>query len=228
VVQAAIPDAPGLVPGPSFSVSAAPNGRHLRFTVKDPGSDTKRLQRTSVGTRVFLEGPTATSPPPPGPAAGPVHRRRDRHHATAGPAGGLAAPGDDLIYRATRHDDVVFRKAGRAGGCSGATIHYLVGKQGSPEVPTDPNPGPAPARAGLPTCDLQAGWDDGRRLWRCASCRAGRPLPDRFALLSSADIGGRRPRPARLKPASMVPGRPRGHDAAVAALFLGGKRSPRP
>src|SRR5205823_4023970 len=43
-----------------FSLSAAPNGRHLRITVKDLGDDTHRIQRLQPGTRVWAEGPYGT------------------------------------------------------------------------------------------------------------------------------------------------------------------------
>ena len=40
-----------------FSISAAPNGEYVRFTVGDRGDDTKALQNVPIGTRVVLEGP---------------------------------------------------------------------------------------------------------------------------------------------------------------------------
>lgn len=40
-----------------FSLSAAPNGRTLRFTIKAVGDDTTRLQTIPVGSRIALEGP---------------------------------------------------------------------------------------------------------------------------------------------------------------------------
>ena len=40
-----------------FSISSAPNGRWLRFTVKDLGDDSRRIGAIPVGTRVFVEGP---------------------------------------------------------------------------------------------------------------------------------------------------------------------------
>ncbi len=40
-----------------FSVSAPPDGRSLRFTVKALGDHTARLQTIAVGTRVAVEGP---------------------------------------------------------------------------------------------------------------------------------------------------------------------------
>lgn len=125
-----------------FSISAAPNGRYLRFTIKDLGKDTKRLQRTRVGTRVFLEGPYGLF------TSGTQTKAR-----VLLIAGGIgitplralvedlpAARGDlTLIYRATRPDDVVFREElDELAGLRGATIHYIVGKRGSREVPTDP------------------------------------------------------------------------------------------
>ncbi len=43
--------------GHPFSISAAPNGRWLRLTVKDLGDDTTSMARLAIGTRVYLEGP---------------------------------------------------------------------------------------------------------------------------------------------------------------------------
>jgi predicted ferric reductase len=43
--------------GHPFSISAAPNGDYLRFTVKELGEGTRELRRLPVGTRVMLEGP---------------------------------------------------------------------------------------------------------------------------------------------------------------------------
>jgi predicted ferric reductase len=40
-----------------FSISAAPNGEYLRFTIGDRGDDTKRMQDIKPGTRVAIEGP---------------------------------------------------------------------------------------------------------------------------------------------------------------------------
>jgi predicted ferric reductase len=43
-----------------FSLSAVPNRRFLRITVKDLGDDTGRFQRLRPGVRVFAEGPYGT------------------------------------------------------------------------------------------------------------------------------------------------------------------------
>jgi predicted ferric reductase len=40
-----------------FSMSAAPDGRHLRLTAKAVGTTSAGLRRVPVGTRVFVEGP---------------------------------------------------------------------------------------------------------------------------------------------------------------------------
>lgn len=43
--------------GHPFSISAAPNGEYLRFTVKELGEGTRDLRRLRVGTPIMLEGP---------------------------------------------------------------------------------------------------------------------------------------------------------------------------
>ena len=40
-----------------FSISAAPNGEYLRFTIGDRGDDTALLQNLKPGTRIAIEGP---------------------------------------------------------------------------------------------------------------------------------------------------------------------------
>ena len=40
-----------------FSLSAAPDGRSLRFTIKVLGDDTAQLDKVAIGTRVIAEGP---------------------------------------------------------------------------------------------------------------------------------------------------------------------------
>lgn len=125
-----------------FSLSAAPNGRSLRFTVKMLGDWTARLQALAPGTRVALEGPYGT-------LTG-ARRTRQRVLLIAGGIGitPLRAlleslpgrPGDlMLIYRASREREVVFREELDAlAAHRGAAIHYLVGRRGSPEMPSDP------------------------------------------------------------------------------------------
>jgi predicted ferric reductase len=125
-----------------FSISAAPNGRYLRFTVKDLGDYTSHLQKVRVGTVVFVEGPY-------GVFTG-ARRTKARVLLVAGGIGITplralleelpAARGNlTLVYRASGPDDVVFRtELDQLAELRGATIHYVVGKRGSREVPSDP------------------------------------------------------------------------------------------
>jgi predicted ferric reductase len=137
-----------------FSLSAAPNGQFLRFTVKDLGDwSGGRLQGLPVGTRVILEGPY-------GVLTG-ARRTRPKVLLVAGGVGITplralleALPsghGDlSLIYRARRPEDLVFRDELEAIARSrGATVHYLVGRRGSPAVGPDPL-GPAALAALVP------------------------------------------------------------------------------
>jgi predicted ferric reductase len=128
--------------GHPFSLSAAPNGRWLRITIKALGDGTRRLQHVPVGTRVWVEGPY-------GVLTG-ARRRRRRVALIAGGIGIAplralleALPGrpDELVllYRARGSKHVVLRDELEAlGERRGATVHYLVGRRGSPEMPADP------------------------------------------------------------------------------------------
>jgi hypothetical protein len=95
-----------------FSLSAAPDGRSLRFTVKALGDHTASLQRLRPGTRVALEGPYGTMTT--------SARTSDRMVLVAGGIGITplravleALPpgpgGTVLLYRASRPEDLVFR-----------------------------------------------------------------------------------------------------------------------
>jgi predicted ferric reductase len=125
-----------------FSISAAPNGKYLRFTIKELGDYTRTLQRIPIGTPVFLEGPY-------GVLTGAV-RRKARVLLVAGGIGITplralleelpASRGNlTLVYRASGPEDVVFkREIDELASLRGATVHYLVGRRGSREMPDDP------------------------------------------------------------------------------------------
>ncbi len=125
-----------------FSMSAAPNGRFLRFTVKSLGDWSAALLRLEPGTRLLLEGPY-------GVLTG-ARRSRQKVLLLAGGVGITplrallealpARPGDlALIYRAPRPEEVVFRQElDRIAAVRGATIHYLVGHRGAAGVPREP------------------------------------------------------------------------------------------
>ncbi len=93
-----------------FSLSAAPNGRWLRLTVKAVGYHTEQLKWLDPGVRVFAEGPSGVFTAD--------HRRR--HRALLMAAGSGIAPiralleelprGTVVIYRASSVDDLIFRE----------------------------------------------------------------------------------------------------------------------
>ncbi|MEI7742728.1 MAG: ferric reductase-like transmembrane domain-containing protein [Chloroflexota bacterium] len=124
-----------------YSLSSAPNGQWLRFTVKALGDDSARVGEVPVGTRVFLEGPYGIL----------TGARRSRPKVTL-IAGGIGIspiralleslagrPGElTLLYRASTPADLVFRgELDLLAAHRGATIHYLVGRRGI-DVPPDP------------------------------------------------------------------------------------------
>ena len=116
-----------------FSLSAAPNGKFLRITVKRSGDDTSLIQHIKPGTRIFAEGPYG--------AFTGARRRFARVLLVAGGIGITplralleelqAQPGAVMvIYRASSWDDVVFRaELDALAQATGATIQYLVGKR---------------------------------------------------------------------------------------------------
>jgi predicted ferric reductase len=115
-----------------FSLSAAPDGRRLRITVKDSGDFSAGLRTLKPGTRVLAEGPFG--------AFTAEARRRRRVVLIAGGAGITpiralfetmpAAPGDiALVYRVTSADELVFRaEIEELARARGAQVHYAVGE----------------------------------------------------------------------------------------------------
>jgi predicted ferric reductase len=117
-----------------FSLSAAPDGKRLRITVKGLGDFTARLRAIPPGTRVIAEGPFGAFT-----AAG---RRRPRVALIAGGVGITpiralledmpGEPGDiAVIYRASRDDDVILRtELDELALRRGAELHYVIGSGG--------------------------------------------------------------------------------------------------
>ena len=117
--------------GHPFSISSAPNGQWLRITIKELGDWSKALQRVSVGTHVFVEGPY-------GVLTG-ARRTRPKVLLIAGGIGitplralleALPAGHGDmtLLYRVRSQADVVFRdELETLARSRGARVHYLVG-----------------------------------------------------------------------------------------------------
>jgi predicted ferric reductase len=125
-----------------FSLSAVPDGRSMRFTVKALGDHTAALQELRPGTRVVLEGPYGTMTV--------SARTSDRVLLVAGGIGitplrailEALPPGPGatvLLFRASRPEDLVFRGEIEAlARASGAHVHYLVGRRTDPGVPAEP------------------------------------------------------------------------------------------
>jgi predicted ferric reductase len=117
-----------------FSLSAAPNGRHLRITVKQLGDFTRSLSDLRPGIPVIVAGPYGifTS----------VRRRRPRALLIAGGIGitPLRALLEEmpqrkgsvaLLYRARTWPDVVFKaELDQLVAARGGVIHYIVGRRG--------------------------------------------------------------------------------------------------
>jgi predicted ferric reductase len=114
-----------------FSLSAAPDGRRLRITVKGVGDYTERLRAIPPGTRVIAEGPFG--------AFTTAARRRPRVVLIAGGIGITpiralledmpGGPGDiAVVYRALRPEDVILRaELDELARRRGAELHYVVG-----------------------------------------------------------------------------------------------------
>jgi predicted ferric reductase len=120
-----------------YSLSAVPNDRYLRITVKDVGDDSHRVQFLRPGVRVFAEGPYGTFT---------ASRRTCRRVALI--AGGIGitplralletlpgGPGDiTLLYRAASKGDVAFGKELKTlAERRGIQLHALIG----PEIGDD-------------------------------------------------------------------------------------------
>ena len=118
-----------------FSLSAQPNGSHLRITVKASGDYTKTLQHIKPGVRVIAEGPYG--------ALTAARRTRQGVLLLAGGIGitplrallDVLANGQGsvtLLYRANHEHEVVFRaELERSRARRGVDVRYLVGPPGS-------------------------------------------------------------------------------------------------
>ena len=114
-----------------FSLSAAPDGRRLRITVKGLGDYTAALRAIPAGTRVIAEGPFG--------AFTTAVRRRARVALIAGGVGITpiralledmpGGPGDiAVVYRALREEDVILRaELDELVERRGVEVHYVVG-----------------------------------------------------------------------------------------------------
>jgi predicted ferric reductase len=128
--------------GHPFSISAAPNGRSLRFTVKELGQGTRALRELRPGTPLLLEGPY-----------GAMHGERRTGRPMVFIAGGIGiAPiramaeafaygtGEvDLVYRARTPEEAALRRELELlATYRGMRLHMIVGPRGSFGVGADP------------------------------------------------------------------------------------------
>lgn len=111
-----------------FSLSAAPDGRHLRLTAKAVGDGSAGLRDLRVGTRVFAAGPYG--------AFTTANRARPNALLVAGGVGVTpiralleAASGHVVvIYRVRTHQDaVLLREMQELARLRGAVVHLLTG-----------------------------------------------------------------------------------------------------
>ena len=116
-----------------FSLSAAPNERWLRLTVKAVGEHTAQLRWLRPGVRVIASGPSGAF----------TADRRHRHRALLIAGGSGIAPiralledlprGTVVVYRASTGDDVVFQEElDWLAQNRDAQIHYVVGGRDDP------------------------------------------------------------------------------------------------
>ncbi len=128
--------------GHPFSISAAPNGRTLRFTIKEFGEGTRDLRRLAPGTPLVLEGPY-----------GAMHGARRTGRKLLFIAGGIGiapirslaeglpyGPGEaDLIYRSPNaRQTPLGAEVDALARHRGIRTHWLVGRRGEPHIGTDP------------------------------------------------------------------------------------------
>jgi predicted ferric reductase len=128
--------------GHPFSISAAPNGDHLRFTIKAFGEGTHALATLAPGTPLLLEGPY-----------GAIHGARRRRRRVLLIAGGIGVspmramaesfaygPGElDIVYRSrSRREAALLDELEALAVHRGIRLHLVAGKRGDPGVGADP------------------------------------------------------------------------------------------
>ncbi|MEZ0066986.1 putative ferric reductase [Streptacidiphilus sp. MAP12-20] len=125
-----------------YSLSAPPGPDYLRFTVKDLGGHSGAVAGLKPGTKVHAEGPYG---------AFTARRRRARQVLLVAAGVGItplralfetipAAPGElTLLYRASREEDVLFRRELAAiAQARGARLQLLVGPRAEVGDPIEP------------------------------------------------------------------------------------------
>ena len=116
-----------------FSLSAAPNGRWLRLTVKVVGNHTSDLQMMRPGVRIWAEGPWGIFT---------ADQRRHRSALLIAGGSGIAPiralmeelpPGATVLYRARSMDEIIFRdELEWLADDRKATLWYVLGSRSDP------------------------------------------------------------------------------------------------
>ena len=118
-----------------FSLSAAPDGRSLRITVKALGDHTARMGEIPIGTRVVAEGPFGvfTDGVAP-PREGAADRRRHRDHAGARAAASRCAATSSSSIASSRPRTCSSGESSTSSPrAAGAELHYVVGDHATDE-----------------------------------------------------------------------------------------------
>lgn len=116
-----------------FSLSAAPNGKWLRLTIKAVGDHTDQLQWLDPGVRIFAEGPAGIF----------TADRRTTQRALLIAGGSGIAPiralledlprGTTVLYRASSPNDLIFREElDWLAEARDAEVYYVVGGRDDP------------------------------------------------------------------------------------------------
>jgi predicted ferric reductase len=115
-----------------YSLSAAPTDHYMRVTIKELGDHSSVIKDIKKGTRVFFEGPYG---------AFTASRSNRGHVLLVGGGVGITpiravmeefdlSKEIDVIFRASREEDLVFRKElDELARVRGARVHYLVGSR---------------------------------------------------------------------------------------------------
>jgi len=120
-----------------FSVSSAPNSRHIRFSIGNRGDDTALMAKLKKGTRVILEGPYGVF----------TEERRSREKVVLIAAGigvppirslaesMVARPGDlTVIYRMSdREDAALLDELRQIANRRGFALHIMDGPRAHPQ-----------------------------------------------------------------------------------------------
>lgn len=119
-----------------FSLSALPNQKHLRLTIKGVGDYTRRIHRLKPGDRVLIYGPFGTFTPSTSGrkrlyVAGGVGITPLRSMIEAE----VPAAGSTLIYGVRSKDDIILqRELEELARPRGLTIHYVFSQETDPKL----------------------------------------------------------------------------------------------